>query len=168
MARYRKRRRYNKKNKYNIETNPGIITTAQWLSPTVETGFNFSYNAVVVPSSSVEGVRKVKNLTISLAYSTNSTINQRTIYWALVYVPEGTVPNYLNSSGDLYQPSQWVLSSGILNTIQGKSRIYTPLAKNLNKGDSIYLCLGTEGSPTTVPQAPYNISYLVRYAICFN
>ena len=160
------RRRYTKKNKYNIETNPGIIPTASWYSPATDEAFNFSYNETVVPSSEVEGVRKVKNLTISVAYASSST--QRPIFWALVYVPEGTVPNYLNSVGDLYQPSQWVLASGILNTIEGKSRIYTPLSKNLNKGDKIVLCLGTEGSSTTTPSAPYDISYLVRYAICFN
>lgn len=162
------RRRYTKKNKYNIETNPGIIPLSSWQSPATEEAFNYSYNETVVPSSEVEGVRKVKNLTVSLAYP-NPNNDQKPIFWALVYVPEGTIPNYLNQVGDLYQPSQWVLSSGILNTIEGKSRIYTPLSKNLNKGDKIVLCLGTEGRSGGIGVgAPDSISYLVRYAICFN
>jgi len=161
------RRRYTKKNKYNIETNPGIIPQTAWATPTVEEAFSFTYNETVVPPSDVEGVRKVKNLTVSTAFRSNPNVSASPIFWALVYVPEGTQPNYLNDVGDLYQPSQWVLSSGLLNISEGKARIYTPLSKNLNKGDKIVLCLGTEGQGST-PSAPNEISYLVRYAICFN
>lgn len=169
MARYKRRRYYRKKNKYNLEQNPGKIIQSQWSSPATEEAFDHTANVTVVPSTEIEGVRKVKNLTISLSFTnpTEASANyQQTIYWALVYVPEGTQSNYLNEVGDLYQPSQWVLSTGIINTNSSKSRIYTPLSKNLNKGDKIVLCLGASplGGWSTFP----SIDYLCRYAICFN
>lgn len=159
------RKYYKKKNKYNIETNPKTFPGDGWVAPATETAFDRSYNEVIVAASDTEGVRKVKNLTVSVAfngYGANNTTFNNPIYWALVYVPEGTQPNYLNDVGDLYQPSQWVLSSGILQINEGKSRIYTPLSKNLNKGDRICLCLGANST------TPPTISALVRYAICFN
>lgn len=174
MARYRRRRFYRRKNKYNIETNPGQIVPTDWAAPADENAFDRTFNQVVVLPTDTEGVRKVKNLTVDIClqayYQTSSTatngIGSGPIYWALVYVPEGTQPNYLNETGDLYQPSQWVLSTGILNLLNGKSRIKTRLAKNLNKGDTIYLCMGTNnpGADRSLPR----LSYLCRYAICFN
>jgi len=174
MARYRRRRYYRKKNKYNIETNPGKVVPDDWLAPVDENAFPRSVNQVVVLPTETEGVRKVKNLTIDICskswFQQNNTtaggLTANPIYWALVYVPEGTLPNYLNETGDLYQPSQWVLSTGILNLISGKSRITTRLAKNLNKGDTIYLCMGT-AEPESNRVIP-TLDYLCRYAICFN
>lgn len=167
MARYKRRRFYRKKNKYNLEQNPGVIPNTSWLSPAADEAFDHSVNQVVVPSTEIEGVRKVKNLTITLSCAKptgNVSQPNSTIYWALVYVPEGTSVNFLNEVGDLYQPSQWVLSTGIINTEQTKSRIYTPLSKNLNKGDKIVLCMGTSSAEASLP----TIYYLCRYAICFN
>ena len=168
MARsYRKKyRRYRKKNKYNLEQNPGRIPSTSWNTGILDDQFENNVFTEVVPASNVEGVRKVKNLSVMISSINASTdvVSNATIYWALVYVPEGLVPNFLHDVGDLYQPSQWVLSTGIINTGQNRTRITTPLAKNLNKGDRIFLVLGS----TALQQYLPTISYLVRYAICFN
>jgi len=163
---YRQRRRFRRKNKYNLEQNPGRIPNSAWNQGILDEQFNSNVFTEVVPSTNIEGVRKVKNLSVMLSTLPAETTAQfnASIYWALVYVPEGLAPNFLHDVGDLYQPSQWVLNTGIVNTVQNRTRIYTPLSKNLNKGDRIFLVLGSSTNPTDLP----TISYLVRYAICFN
>lgn len=172
MARYyRKRRFYRKKNKWSIEQRPGFILGNGWTT-TQDTYLNRQALIPIVQSTTQEGVRKAKNISISIAPpSFNSNYSY---YWALIYLPEGQTANELSSSNQLYTPSQFVINSGIVTIEQGKMRITSRLARNLNQGDSIYLLLGTNSqflpasdalNPT---QASYRFNYLVRYAICYN
>lgn len=171
MARYRRyRRRIYKKNKWSIEQRPGFILGAGWTT-TADTYLNRQALIPVVASTSQEGVRKAKNISISISPpSTEDTLNKNNaFYWALIYLPEGQTANELSSQGQLYQPSQYVINSGIVTTEQGKMRISSRLARNLNQGDSIYLLLGTNNlSLPASPQANQRFNYLVRYAICYN
>ena len=103
----------------------------------------------VVPPTDIGGMRKVKNISIQLSYSSayfdpqeevlKYTENQQ-ILWAIVYVPKGSEPGTLNeANGIFYSPPQFIMASGIYDCEQpgNSSRIFTPLSRNLNAGDGI-------------------------------
>lgn len=106
------------------------------------------YFTIVNPTN-VEGMRKVKNISIQLSFSSlyfDKTDNQfkytenQQILWAIVYVPKGSEPGILNeANGVLYSPPQFIMASGIYDCEQpgNSSRIFTPLSRNLNPGDGI-------------------------------
>lgn len=168
MARYYRRRRiYRKKNKWSIEQRPGFIKGNGW-STAADEYLNKQAFIPIVEATAQEGVRKAKNISISLA-TPQSALTNAPFYWALVYLPEGQSARELSSTGQLYQPSQYVISSGIVSNEQGKMRISSRLARNLNQGDSIYLLIGTNSAfLSNVTDASYRFNYLVRYAICYN
>ena len=151
--RYYPRRSYGSRDKYSVEQNTFRITLDN----------NTAQNSiVVVPSTTIEGMRKVKHITISVSNS-GSTVN--TLYWAIVYVPAGYTCNNLrlpdiNSGGALYEPNQFVMNAGCFDLDAGPSRLTSPVARNLNSGDSIYLVVGSPGLGSTM-----NLNGLVRYAI---
>lgn len=167
MARFRRSRRYyTKKNKWSIEQKPGFIAGNGWAT-TSDPYLNRQALIPIVSSTTQEGVRKAKNISVSIA--TPTAAGNYAFYWALVYVPEGASPNELSSSGQLYQPSQYVISSGIVSSEQGKMRLSSRLARNLNQGDSIYLLIGTNTNFIAgTDSATTRFNYLVRYAICYN
>lgn len=105
------------------------------------------YITVVNPAN-ISGKRKVKNISIQLAYDSNwidsegvlQTSGDTQIIWAIVYVPKGSEPGQINrNTGILYSPPQFIMASGIYDTSQpgNSSRIFTPLSRNLNEGDGI-------------------------------
>lgn len=171
MARYPRRRttRIYKKNKWSVEQKPGFIQGAGW-STTSDTYLNRQALIPIVAATTQEGVRKAKNISVSIAPpgSQTTTAQNNPFYWALIYLPEGQTPNELSSTGQLYTPSQFVINSGIVTSIQGKMRISSRLARNLNQGDSIYLLLGTNNDSLPSSQPTGRFTYLVRYAICYN
>ena len=75
------------------------------------------YFTVVNPTN-VEGMRKVKNISIQLSFSslffdTNDeqfkNIDNQQILWAIVYVPKGSEPGILNeANGIFYSPPQFI------------------------------------------------------------
>ena len=112
-----------------------------------------TYNAgqdlwvLVSKSTDILGVRKAKNFTLNLI--TAGTIP---FLFALVFVPEGTQPSPLAVgttaegsvliSNSLYNPNQNVIMQGIIAGFQaGPLRYKTRLARNLNSGDEIVLCI---------------------------
>ena len=102
----------------------------------------------VVPPSTTQGMRKVKHVTVSLARLTLE--NSTPFYWALVYVPEGYTPNPLGApSTSLYEPNQYVMACGCIDPEAGPIRIRSPIARNLNSGDSISLVIGGSTSQAT-------------------
>jgi len=115
-----------------------------------------STSQVIVPPTTLEGMRKVKHLTVNLTSMTESTF-----YWVLAYVPQGTTAAAINltSTAGMYEPNQFVLNCGIIDTNAGPIRLSTPLARNLNDGDAIYLIV--------LPNTGSNVSIYgtVRYAI---
>lgn len=153
MARYR-RRRYYRKRKYNLETRPISVTS----SSTLQNGY-YQAQTLIVPPSVTEGVRQVARMTITLTGSFNG---ERPFFWALVYIPEGAVTSSLFPSSDtLFNPSNYVLASGVSDPDAGPVRISSRLRKNLNANDQIYLL-----TATSVQSA--QLIGLVRYAICYN
>lgn len=171
MARYYRRRRfYRKKNKWSIEQRSGFIAGGGWSTAT-DAYLNRQALIPVVAATDQEGVRKAKNISISLSTPTTTTTYDANypFYWALVYLPEGVAAQELSSTGQLYPSSQYVMNSGIVSSVQGKMRIWSRLARNLNQGDSIYLLLGTSQAYLTDDTNFRNrFNYLIRYAICYN
>ena len=119
--------------------------------------------AIVVPSTVTEGMRKVKHLTVNATVQGESDA----FYWALVYVPQGTAPGGINiatsaTSPGMYEPNQFVMNCGVVDGTAGPIRFGSPLGRNLNDGDAIYLLVRPipTGSGLNI-----SIAATVRYAI---
>ena len=116
----------------------------------------------VVPATTIEGMRKVKHLTVNATVQGESD----SFYWALVYVPQGTVPGAINfvtttSSPGMYEPNQFVMNCGVVDGTAGPIRFSSPIGRNLNDGDTIYLVV----RPYTTSGTNIIINAVVRYAI---
>ena len=65
------------------------------------------------------------------------------LFWALVYVPQGTTAGALNvatagaTPSSMYEPNQFVMNCGVIDPTAGPIRIYSPISRNLNDGDKI-------------------------------
>ena len=148
-----KRARYGKRDKYSVQQKAVEFSTAA----------DQTAKAEIVPGSDVEGMRKVKHLTVSCSAETDTG----SFYWALVYVPQGTVPGNINinvgtgtGGAGMYEPNQFVMNCGVIDPSAGPIRFSSPVSRNLNDGDGIYLLIRNTNS--TVPVI-YNC--VVRYAI---
>lgn len=135
---------------------------------------------VVVPASTVQGNRKVKNFTIKVTANRNDD----QIFGALIYVPEGTTAQNLLVTGvsqSMYEPNQNVISTfiippncdrnaqGELITLSAPTQITvnSRLARNLSMGDYIVLVFSTPNGLTATNEAPVVVSGTVNYAIKF-
>jgi len=150
-----KRARYGKATKYSVQQK-----AVEFSTPNNDT----TAKVEIVPGTDVEGMRKVKHLTVSLAPDMDAAENIA-FYWALVYVPQGTTPGNINVTSALtaamYEPNQFVMNCGIVSTGAGPIRFTSPIARNLNDGDSVYMLVrNTANVDSTVH---YNC--VVRYAI---
>ena len=118
----------------------------------------------VVPPTETEGMRKVKHLTVSVTTAGADTSETTAFYWALVYVPQGTAPGNIQvtTTGALtsmYEPNQFVMNCGVVDPSAGPIRFSSPVSRNLNDGDSIYLLIRNPLANSISYQA------VVRYAI---
>ena len=164
---YSVKRYYRNREKYSIEQTV-IITrdVSNWDSvPGVEgeTQTSKQFSQVIVKNTELQGMRKVKHLTLTIC-NNNSSLDALPILYAIVYVPEGYSPKDINVpiSGNpmsLYEPNQFVMSCGALDFNAGPLRIKSPLARNLNSGDSIYLILASNKSEAS------GFTINVKYAI---
>ena len=120
----------------------------------------------VVPPTDVAGKRKVKNISIQLAFDskvTGAIDADSSVYWCIVYVPKGSTPGAIcQLNGIFYTPPQFIMSSGIYNVKNpgNTARIFTPLSRNLNEGDGIafvYTC--------DYPMVTSQLSAVINYAI---
>ena len=156
---YGRRQTYNR-DKYSVEhTNiavPGFSSTSLngWTAyEATDTDLaSRQYEINIVPPSDLQGMRKVKHLTIS---ATATYENEApAIEYVLVYVPEGyepqrvRIPNVANGISGIsaYDANQYIMSMGILDFNAGPQRIHTRLSRNLNSGDRIMLILVTTQS----------------------
>lgn len=157
MARYYRRKFNYRKRKYNIENRPIEFQTP------IATENGYHQNQIrIVPATLTEGVRQVARMTITLTGDSNATDIPPNLYWALVYIPEGAVTSSLFPAADtLFQPSNYVLASGIADSNAGPIRISSRLKKNLNANDQIFLL-------TACKQPNWTFEGLVRYAIAFH
>ena len=131
-----------------------------------------TYSVEFVKSTTIAGIRKLKNFTLSF-----NTDLEFPAFFAIVYVPEGTEPLSLNfgstisdtvlTPSSLYEPNQNVIMSG---TIGGPNfavgRYSTRLARNLNSGDRICLVVRTTKSGESASDTG-NVAMSLNYAIAF-
>ena len=148
-----KRARYGSRDKYSVQQKALQFTT--------DTEGDTA-KIPVVPAATIEGMRKVKHLTVSVANETTST--DLAFFWALVYVPQGTTPGDIKvTSGGgagMYEPNQFVMNCGVVDPSAGPIRFTSPIARNLNDGDAIFLIVK---NISTIDTFTYNA--VVRYAI---
>ena len=127
------------RDKYSVErtTIKGVIGEADLHNALYQTAVG------IVPATTVQGMRKVKHIRISLSPSGDNPDSWLT--WALVFVPEGYNPNFLDgqSQHSLYEPNQFVMAAGHVDPNAGPVRISSPISRNLNSGDQIILIVGT-------------------------
>lgn len=152
--RYRRRHRYTvarplKTTKYSSETYSSLMSLS---TSTQNTHASFTLYLIPNAIGGVLGTRKAKNFTLRLCAKESSitsggttTFTRATISFALVYVPEGTIPSAVQfgsglSAASLYEPNQNVILSGLIDSTQVYS-FKTRLARNLNSGDQIALLL---------------------------
>ena len=141
------------KAKYSQETKSFIIPAADL--ELHDSLYQAAYK--IVPDTSIQGMRKVKHINISMT-SSGSSDSVNPIYWAIVYVPEGfnlnsngaTSPNWLKTNDSLYEPNQYIMNCGVVDPSAGPIRFSTPLARNLNSGDMIYLVIGLSSNTAGV------------------
>lgn len=150
--RYYPRRSYGSRDKYSVQQNTFRLLLSQQ---------NPQNNIVCVPDTNVEGMRKVKHLTISLGNLSGSGV----LYWALVFVPAGYTANTLNipaqnAGGSLYEPNQFVMNCGCVDIDAGPCRISSPVARNLNSGDSIQCIVAAPGTTGNI-----DVTGIIKYAI---
>ena len=141
--------------KYSVEQQAGTLSV-----PAASQAY-----AQVVPDTAIQGMRKVKHLTVSVAAKeTVVPSSQSLAYWALVYVPQGTSVNSLSVTGTtgLYEPNQYVMNCGVVDFSAGPVRFTSRVARNLNSGDKVVLIMA---NPNTTDAASY--FYCVRYAVSF-
>ena len=119
------------------------------------------YAISVIPPTEVQGTRKVKHFTLSFSCNDFNAL----MYYSLIYVPAGYEPQRINVpetgfATSSYDANQFIISQGVLDFTGGPLRIKTPLSRNLNSGDSIFLVFAHTGAALTS-----NIFSTVRYAI---
>ena len=116
-------------------------------------------------------IMKVKYFRLNVVFESSVTA-----LWALVYVPDGLPIGRLNVAGSqadsmpgaLYEPQQFIITSGVY-TSQGSSgasaplRVWTPLARNLNPGDGVFLVWQALTSASSIPTI-----ITINYSSCVN
>ena len=150
MPKYYKKRYYKgNRDKYSVEQMAGALEI-----PASSQAFS-----TVVGDTGVQGMRKVKHLTLSVSSSSGA---DGVVYWALVYKPQGVALNTMNITGTstMYEPNQYVMGCGVFDFSGGPLRIRSPLSRNLNSGDSICLIMANPSA-----SVPLIVRYVVQYAI---
>ncbi len=124
---------------------------------------------VLVPKIEAAGTRKAKNFTLSIEHFNY----QAPVAFALVFVPEGTVPSGLTIAdpdhlSSLYEPNQNVIMTGIIPAEQNAPFVRrTRLARNLNSGDAIGIVLHPLSKDSVQEHVNYSTAVTLNYAITF-
>ena len=152
---YKKTFKYSaSRDKYSVEHKTGLVQVPA--SPGQS-------DLIIIPSTDIEGMRKVKHIIVQGSSGVAVAESVTGLFWALVYVPAGYSANLLqrmSTTNSLYEPNQNVLCAGVWDMNGGPLRVRSPVARNLNSGDSIHLLIAS-----TNPNSAIDVSYYVQYAI---
>ena len=115
-----KRPRYGKRDKYSVQQKAFQFSADSGTSSTW----------LLVPATTLEGMRKVKHLMVNLTIDPDSV---GPMWWAIVYVPQGTTVGSINvttsaSATGMYEPNQFVMNCGIADPTAGPIRFSSPVA----------------------------------------
>lgn len=169
MPKTRKTSSFGKKNKWNINAfcrqlpPPGPTANNNPITTWAAVGGYYIHVVDLVPSATVGGTRKMKN--VSLNFTTSLDV----VYYCVAYVPEGTNPSNPTLSGEGYQPSQYVIMQGVISKDLPLRKL-SRLARNLNENDKIALIFWTPNVPPITGNAydGNDINAYCQYAICYN
>lgn len=134
-----------------------------------------NWSETLISAIDQQGVRKCKNFELSLTgtpfENAQGTTAHAPMFFALVYVPQGTDPSVINignpdACASLYEPNQNVIMSGVWpSDLTAPFVKKTRLARNLNSGDRIVLVMSSpqfgEGAYSK------NLAVTLNYAISF-
>lgn len=136
--------------------------------------------STVISAIDQQGVRKCKNFELTLTggplYSSSPDTPEEAVplFWALVYVPQGTQPSEINvgsveAPASLYEPNQNVIMSGVWpGDLTAPYVKRTRLARNLNSGDSLAFVIAVPPFKADDTKAySKNIAMTLNYAISF-
>ena len=143
-----KRPRYGKRDKYSIQQKASVASIAANHTSVVD----------IVPATTTEGMRKVKHLTCNLTQVVaGGSSAESNLFWALVYVPQGTTAGSLNiatagaTPSSMYEPNQFVMNCGVIDPTAGPIRIYSPyLATSTTATRSLLIRPTLDGVATIV------------------
>lgn len=133
-----------------------------------------SWQETLISAIDQQGVRKCKNFELSLTgtpFASGDTIAHAPMFFALVYVPQGTEPSQISignpeAAASLYEPNQNVIMSGVWpSDLTAPFVKKTRLARNLNSGDRIVLVMASP--PFGEGAFEKNIAVTLNYAISF-
>ena len=133
-----------------------------------------NWNETLISAIDQQGVRKCKNFELSLTgtpFVNGDNIAHAPMFFALVYVPQGTEPSQISignpdACASLYEPNQNVIMCGVWPSDLTAPYIKkTRLARNLNSGDRIVLVMSAP--PFGEGQFEKNIAVTLNYAISF-
>ena len=110
-----KRPRYGKQDKYSVQQKAFQFSADSGTSSTW----------LLVPATTLEGMRKVKHLMVNLTIDPDSV---GPMWWAIVYVPQGTTVGSINvttsaSATGMYEPNQFVMNCGIADPTAGSYQV---------------------------------------------
>lgn len=134
-----------------------------------------SWQETLISSIDQQGVRKCKNFELSLTgtafLAEGQNPVQAPIFYALVYVPQGTDPSQISignpdACASLYEPNQNVIMAGVWpGDLTAPFTRKTRLARNLNSGDRIVLVMAAP--PFGQGAYSKNVAVTLNYAISF-
>ena len=147
--------------KYSSETY-SAAASAQYQAGTL-------YTSTAIPQTDVLGTRKCKNFTLTICQKHET---DTPMYFALVFVPQGTNPSNLNIGNTFnndslvpasyYEPNQNVILQGFVDNAQ-VYRFKTRLARNLNSGDTIMLIWKPFADFASNCLFSYTLNYAMSY-----
>ena len=147
MPRRYRRTNFRNRDKYSVEQtiiNTPSSSTWQLYPASGNLDDSRQIDFPILPPTDTQGMRKIKHFLLSFT----STVDNQPFYYALVFVPAGYEPQRINLPNEgtavgAYDANQFVISQGVLDFSGGPLRIRSPLSRNINSGDSIYLILAT-------------------------
>jgi len=132
------------------------------------------WSETLISAIDQQGVRKCKNFELSLTgtpWIQDGTAAHAPMFFALVYVPQGTDPSQItignpDACASLYEPNQNVIMCGVWpSDLTAPFVKKTRLARNLNSGDRIVLVMSVP--PFGEGAYVKNIAVTLNYAISF-
>ncbi|QYM90068.1 hypothetical protein [Circoviridae sp.] len=136
------------------------------------------WHQTLITAIDQQGVRKCKNFELTLTGSAFTPSAEGAnipspLFYALVYVPQGTEASRINigspdACASLYEPNQNVIMSGVWpGDLTAPFVKKTRLARNLNSGDSIQLILSSPPFDSAGVAYEKMVAVTLNYAISF-
>jgi hypothetical protein len=126
---------------------------------------------VLVPSTDIQGRRKVKNFRVSFSIRSDEAETEQQACWILAHVPEVNqgqavgrpIFPTVGTCNHVWVPPDQVISCGACNAFSRGGVISVPLSRLIDSGDHVIFCV--RNMSDTIP---LNCAACVSYAICYD